>query len=206
MEKLDSYTILEILKKLPAKDILNLCLSNKKLNQTCKKYSDIIWTAKLKEVFNVDKEDIIGKPISYFFGLLDHKKLYYFYDDWNFDIDGLRIKPISKEDAKYDNHFSIPGIEYPKDEDVYVVYFSFSLKRYGESFQIIMAGKRKEQLLQKLIEKIEYKYWDDFPYKDTVLSLSEGKKVTFKSVYYGGMGGDIPLDAKVQLALFHVTL
>jgi hypothetical protein len=121
MEQIDINLLLALVENMSGIDVLNYCSSNKHLNRLCKKYSDVIWRKKLLKDFGAKKEDIFGDSKYYYFGLLNNEGSYYFFDinvqddSGNLVLD--RFEEISKEDAKWDISFFVPGK--PKGEHVF---------------------------------------------------------------------------------------
>ena len=166
MENLSKDVLALLALELNYPDILALCNTNTKNRKTCNRY----WTEKAIRDFGVDKDDIIGDPLSFYFGLKDNKGHYWYFEDvfWDFseprfsvNRENLSIKWIQNEDELDNPNFYIPGIKYPKGEKAVVVYFSAWSKKAESNITFSVVSKTKERTFQKMIQKIENEYWSD---------------------------------------------
>jgi hypothetical protein len=246
-KNLDNKVILDIINQLEDRDVLIFCNSNTKLRQICKKFSNQIWIprilklAKEKGIKHFSVDEIIGQPLSFYFGLKNKIKQYYFIEMENI-LDGEdylkddlgntsilinRLEPISKEEAHYEPHFKIYGIERPKGT-VYVT--TGDITAEYETFITVAVAKTKEVALQRLINNIRSEIWDipqyivnqilkmniedkslknidaAFPEK-SVSAFSQGTSYKIDNVeYMGGIGGDIPSLIDLEIVLIKVEL
>jgi hypothetical protein len=159
---MDINLLLNLIENMSATDIISYCSTEKRLNYLCKKYSDVIWTKKLLQDFNISRDEIIGNPKSYYFGLKNKIGHYYFFDADSLD-DGIiqinKIKEISKEDARGDDHFFVPGILNPIGENIVVGYVS-NYNWYDGSKYGTVIGKNLNHAKKELIKKGIREFWD----------------------------------------------
>ena len=167
MNNIDINVLLIILDYASADDVLNYCSSSSNLFRLCNKYSNVIWERLLWRDYKIPKDQIIGQPKSYYFGLKNNKGYYYFYDlddffnemnhENRFTVNRLEL--ISKEDSEWDDHFYVPGIDEPKGEKVIVGVAQRTLERYGSEYTTVV-GKTLDDVKKLLVDKINRKYID----------------------------------------------
>ena len=167
MENLPKDIIGLLALELNYRDVLSLCSTSSKIRKTC----DRFWTERSIRDFAVTKDDIIGDPLSYYFGLKENKGfVWYFSDPFFIDFDENGNANITPENINVtflgssndeDEKFYIPGIKFPKNEKVFVAYISLYSKLAEEGTSFAVVSKTKERTFQKMIEKLKYKYWSD---------------------------------------------
>jgi hypothetical protein len=186
---MDINLLLNLIENMSATDIISYCSTEKRLNYLCKKYSDVIWAKKLSQDFNISRDEIIGNPKSYYFGLKNKIGHYYFFDADSLD-DGIiqikEIKEISKEDARGDDNFFVSGILNPIGENIVVGYLSRYYGRAGSVYRTII-GKNLNHAKKELI-KIGYcEIWekgniDENEINNLPLNLRMEKKIVPKDI------------------------
>ena len=205
MNNIDINVLLLILDYASADDVLSYCSSSSNLFRLCNKYSDVIWERLLWRDYKITKDQIIGKPKSYYFGLKNNKGYYYFYeldDIFDNNDDNIftvkRLKLMSKEDSQWDDHFYVPGIDEPKGEKVIVGVAQRTLERYG-SENTTVVGKTLNDVKKLLVDKINKKYIDfDI---ETIENVS--LNITFKENITDEFNG---VENNIKIQFFEATL
>lgn len=160
---LDINALMMILEKLSGSETLQLCSSNVKLRDICKRYENIIWTKKLLKDYHISQDEIIGLPKSYYLGLEQKKGFYYFY--YIDEVDNKFIVSYAgTKEPEYKRNFYIPGIlelGIPVGEKLIFAHFSieYPSDRYKN---IYFVGKNEQKTLKLLIDEVKKKYWKDF--------------------------------------------
>lgn len=211
MESLDIVIFLNLIEKLSVKDILNLC----SVSQRCVKFEDIIWSRKLKKDYNIEKDEIIGKPKSHYLGLYGdetgNQKGWFFLFDRDVDDNNklkFTVKPITKEDVEYDWHFFIPGTEYPKGEKVYIIRVNIYSNNLYDGVCWVQVSKNVKKVKEKVIKGIENGILieDAEAVFEQIRQIEINSEIIFQSTMMFGFGGDIPHPVKVDIFLFDYTL
>lgn len=211
MDTLDDFLTVKILSLLNDEDLLKLCSMNRKINKICKKYADNIWIPRLESI-GIKKEEIVGTPMSYYLGTKFKKYNYYFYEIEEFmeNTSNIiwveRVVNISQEDAEFDDHFKIPSLISLKGHKVYVGIFTF-YSPHGSAEEVAVS-KDRNITLDKLIKNVKNEIWDemDADIEKKIESMETDTKLVKNIIYNGGIGWDIPMNAKIIVQFFRVTL
>lgn len=173
-------------------DIVNLCNISKKNRETCNR----LWIEKAIKEYRVTKDDIIGNPLSFYYGCKEDRGHNWHFTD-PFFYDTLEVTYLGSEDYESFS-FYIPGIDIPRGETVYVGYSSVKNKDYGgvENFWV---SKTRGRTIEKMVEAIEDDSWEDIR-KDKIyneiINLKPGDKIK----------KNIPTGDEVKVFIFETLL
>lgn len=181
MDKIFNDILTLLASELDYKDILELEVSEEYPSlKLCKETCNRLWIEKSIRDYGVTKDDIIGDPLSFYFGCKKDKGHNWdFTDPHRYDV--IKVSYIRDEDVENEENISfyIPGIEIPKNEKVFVGYLSIK-NMDGGGFIFTTVSKSKERTYHKLIEEIKKEIRQDLIYEKFLnipLNVQMRKKV-----------------------------
>lgn len=189
-------------------DLLNFCNSSKKIGKVCNTY----WTEKSIRDFNVKKSDIIGDPLSFYFGMKNKKGWNWDFNDYisyDLDFEGNEIIDFNPENLnitfygedlnQYDYNIYIPGMKIPVNETIFVGFFNIVDKEASEYITVV--SKDRDHTIEKLLHEIEYNYWSDVREHININDLNINSATKRKVMIERGYNDNL-YEHKIIIALF----